>query len=147
MEVLSFFCLKGFKTFTRHLTFQSIPIKNREREKEKKDRSPVLRAAFWLHVPLHTDVLTSSQPHRSAADLHHVTAAHSEHEVRERLHSQTTTTSTTILPSLLQTPLLVTHVLQSVLVYLQLFVPPLLKPWGQLLTTAQEVQEVYMSSL
>jgi len=32
------FCLKGFKTtFTRHLTFHSIPIKNnREREREKK---------------------------------------------------------------------------------------------------------------
>ncbi|TNN60740.1 hypothetical protein EYF80_029084 [Liparis tanakae] len=38
-------------------------------------------------------------------------------------------------------------VLVSVLVYLQLFKPPLLKPWGQLLRTAQEVQEVYMSSL
>lgn len=45
--------------------------------------SPVLWAAFWLHVTLHTHELTPVQHLLVAPDLNHIAATHSEHEVRK----------------------------------------------------------------
>lgn len=44
------------------------------------EKSPVLRAASWLHERPHADVLTSLKLHLPATDLHHITAARREHK-------------------------------------------------------------------
>lgn len=102
----------------------------------------MLWAAFWLHVPPHTDVLTPIQLQIPAPDPDHITAAHSELGV-----------SGPLCDTLPETELCNrgegTRGLWVGVAYLQLVVPTLLKPRGQLLVAqaAQDVQEVCRSSL